>query len=186
MFHDTSDRIYSYGYYIIICKDESDNIDFTTFKTWQELGRATASSNTTKLEVSFTAHKYLRVVAVWTHNGPSAGDTLTFNNRTGATDYSRSLAYPDAGTMKYIGTDAPGLALYSSSGARSQIIYDGLGKSPGAGVHVYGSVMAVSDTEPRTGMVGTKQAVDITSVQLTSGLANGLVSGAEITVYGHN
>ena len=164
----------------------ASKLDWASLGIWQELGRATASTNTTKLDVSFPAHKHLKVVALWAHNGSSAADQVTFNNRSGASDYSRSLSYPDAGTMKYIGTDASGIALYNASGVRSQIIYEGLGKSPASGINLYGSVIAVSDAEVRTGMVGTKQAVDITSAQLSSSITNGLGAGAELIVYGHN
>ena len=163
----------------------ASKIDFTTMDVWPIIGQVTAASNTTSISVSFSAKKYIKVVAYAVHNGSSGTDVITFNNRTGATDYSRSLSYADTGVMKYLSTDGPGIGLFLNNNQECHITYSGTGKSL-AGANNFGIVTMAANSDVRSGLIGTKQTADITSCALGSSISGGIKAGSTLIVYGRD
>lgn len=152
------------------------------FETYIELGRATAASNVSSLNVTISPKKFLKIVAY----GRTTGDSntgFTFNGLTGV--YHIGAVYgtlvSTALTRTLTGSN---VGAWVAGDARDFSIEITMQGKPVRGT-VRGSLYACSYNEYRSGGFSFTTGSNITSITLT--LSTGtLVTGTEFVVYGHN
>lgn len=153
---------------------------------WEELGRHTLSTTADTLTVSFTARKFIKVIAYIIGSG-NVLPVLRFNNDTTDANYNRRVA-DNYGA----GSGTAGGALFTSNGATSpQLTEAEITNVAASNKVVKGNT--VTDTgdgaAPNTRQfVGQweNNADAITSIQLINGDTGDFASGSVLVILGHD
>lgn len=157
---------------------------------WQQLGRTTLGSGGDSLSVTFTAKKYLHIIAHTIDTGGTNNQALTFNADTG-NNYARRISINGAADASGAGVASIACQV-ATAASPATVILDVVNVAAVEKI-VYGYTFArgtagAAANPDRAELSGkwANTSAQVTTVTITNSGTGDYATGSEITVLGHN
>ena len=170
----------------VLLTDSSGVVTASSNIWWEELGRATATGNTTSLSVTIPPRRFIKVIANAENRQTQEAILFVRFNNVSANVYERVMAVVDraAGSVSAVTTNASGISVVSKQNNNAYMTIEGPGKGT-SGWNTF-TMAGGSMADHRSGTFNFSTSADITTVSLTSSIANGISVGGTLVVLGHD